>query len=136
MVIDLNFNILAVEITECASDCQPPEHSPEDDVTALLLDPLLLIMSGCLVVQREIKSFPVTAEHRTSVANVRAYQFISNDKYHDSGSPTLIGHGWVPLFKFDISVFESSLDTVIKSLIHFLRIFHTVQLVQELAFNF
>jgi len=80
MVIDLNFNILAVEITECASDCQPPEHSPEDDVTALLLDPLLLIMSGCLVVQREIKSFTVTAEHRTSVANVRAYQFISNDK--------------------------------------------------------
>jgi hypothetical protein len=51
MVIDLNFNILAVKITKGASDCKPPEHSPEDDVATLLLDPLLLIMSGCLVVQ-------------------------------------------------------------------------------------
>ena len=126
MVINLNFNILAVEITECASDCQPPEHSPEDDVTALLLDPLLLIMSGCLVVQREIQSFPVSAQHRSRVANVRADQFISNDKYDDSGGTTLVGNGRVSLLKFDISVFESSLDTVIESLIHVLRILHSV----------
>jgi len=72
MVIDLNFNILAVKITEGSSDCKSPEHSPEDDVAALLLDPLLLIMSGCLVVQREIKSFTVSAQHRTGVSNVRA----------------------------------------------------------------
>jgi hypothetical protein len=126
MIIDLNFNILAVEITECACDRQPPEHSPEDDVTALLLDPLLLIMSGCFVVQREIQSFPVSAKHRSRVANVCANQFISNDKYDDSGGTTLVGHGRVSLFKFDISVFESSLDTVIESLIHVLRILHSV----------
>lgn len=40
------------------------------------------------------------------------------------------------LFKFDISIFESSLDTIIESLVHVLRIFHSVQLVQEFAFNF
>jgi len=42
----------------------------------------------------------------------------------------------VSLFKFDISIFESSLDAIIESLIHVLRIFHSVQLVQKLAFNF
>lgn len=40
------------------------------------------------------------------------------------------------LFKFDISIFESSLDAIIESLVHILRIFNSVQLVQELAFNF
>jgi hypothetical protein len=113
MIIDLNFNILAVEITECACDRQPPEHSPEDDVTALLLDPLLLIMSGCFVVQREIQSFPVSAQHRASVANVCTYQFISNNKYHDSGSPALVGNCRMCLLEFDISVFESSLNTIV-----------------------
>ena len=73
MVINLNFNILAVKITKGASDCQAPKHSPEDDVAALLLDPLLLIMSGCLMVQREIYSFSISAQHRTGVANIRAY---------------------------------------------------------------
>ena len=72
MVIDLNLNILAVKITKCASDCQPPEHSTKDNVATLLLDPLLLIMSGCLVVQREIESFSVSAQHRTSVTDIRA----------------------------------------------------------------
>jgi hypothetical protein len=132
----LNFDILAVKITKSASDCQPPKHSPEDDVSALLLDPLLLIMSGCLVVQREVESFSISAQHSTSVANIRAYKLISYDKYHDSGSTTLIGDGRVSLFKFDISIFESSLDAIIESLVHVLRIFHSVQLVQELVFNF
>ena len=136
MVIDLNFNILAVKITKRASDCQSPEHSTEDNVTALFLDPLLLIMSGCLVVQREVKSFHVSAKHRTRVANVRTDQFISNDKYNDSGGSTLVSHGRVGLFKFDISIFESSLDTVVESLIYVLRILYTIQLVQQLAFNF
>lgn len=40
------------------------------------------------------------------------------------------------LFKFDISILECSLDTVIEGLIHILRIFDSIQLVQELAFNF
>jgi hypothetical protein len=72
MIIDLNFNILAVKITKCPSNCQSPEHSAEDNVTALLLDSLLLVMSGCLVVQREIESFSISAQHRTSITNIRA----------------------------------------------------------------
>ena len=79
MVIDLYFNILAVKITKGASYCQPPKHSPEDDVPSLLLDPLLLIMTGCLVVQRKIESFTVSAQHCTSVANIRTYKLISYD---------------------------------------------------------
>lgn len=72
MIIDLNFNILAIKIAEGASHCQPPEHSPEDYVTALLFDPLLLIMSRRLVIQGEIKSFTVSAQDRTSISNIRA----------------------------------------------------------------
>jgi hypothetical protein len=72
MVIDLYFNILAVKITKGASYCQPPEHSPEDNVPTLLLDPFLLIMTGCLVVQREIESFTISAQHSTSITNIRA----------------------------------------------------------------